>query len=150
MQQEIIFPKKEVPFEVPSGICVQYAEGFDEINEKTVRKIIKNVRKGPFQHLYLALDPDGESSFFQMVRQNGYAALAIGIETCVDNCVKWTSYLSYNSRYAASDEVSPIRYDQDIFLKKYTIQDSDAVSKCVEWFIRTGTPYPGIDWAKPF
>ena len=100
---------------VPSGICVQYAEGFDEINEKTVRKIIKNVRKGTFQHLYLALDPDGESSFFQMVRQNGYAALAIGIATCVDNCVKWTSYLSYNSRYAASDEVSPIRYDQDIF-----------------------------------
>lgn len=148
MRDEEILLRRETPEERPSGICIQYAEGFGEVTEAVVRKILKNVRKGVYQHLYLALDPGGESTFLQMAAGGGCIALSIGEERCQENRVSWTVYQSYDPRYSVSAEAAPIRWGQDVFLKRYTIQDPALALRGIEWFIRTGTPYPGMDWAR--
>lgn len=147
MDDEII-PKQTLPGPLPSGIRVQYAEGFGAVTEETVKQILKKVRKRAYKHLYLTLDPYGESTFLEMCSENGWVSLSIGEEVYRDKRVTWTVYQSYDRRYSDSDEAAPIRQGQDIILKKYTIQDIEAVLQCIEWFIRTGTPYPGIDWVK--
>ena len=49
-----------------------------------------------------------------------------------------------------SEEEAPIQASdgQSIILMKYTMRDRDLAAKCVEWYIHTGEPYPGMDWLK--
>lgn len=130
------------------GIRVQYAEGAGELTEAWVKRTLKKVRRGGRCHLYMTLDPDGESSFFRLDGENGYFFLAIGEERTEENRVRWTFYTSCDPRYAGSEEIAPIHGGQDIILKSDTIQDPELAARCAEWYIRTGTPYPDMGWMK--
>ena len=132
----------------PAGIRIQYAEGMGEITEAAVKRLLKKIRRGTCKHVYLALDPDGESSYLEMRCENGYAFLVVGEEWLDGNTVRWKFYNSCDPRFAGSEETAPIRAGQDVILKCDTIQDMNLAAKCVEWYIRTGTPCPGMDWMR--
>lgn len=131
-----------------AGIRIQYAEGMREITEAAVKRLLKKIRRGTCQHLYLAPDPDGESSFLQMDSGNGRIFLVIGEEQLEGNRVRWTRYRSHDPEYDGSEEEAPVRAGQDNILKRDTIQDLPLAADCVEWYIYRGTPYPGMDWRK--
>ena len=58
-------------------------------------------------------------------------------------------YYSYNPCFAGTEELSPLESGGQSPVEKYlAINDIDAGVKAVEYFIRTGELYPGIDWAK--
>lgn len=144
MPENAVFPSPEVP----SGIKVQYAEGMGELTEAAVKRLLKKIRKGTCKRVYLALDPDGESSYLEMLSENRHAFLVIGEEWLDGNTVRWRFYTSCDVRFAGSGEAAPIRAGQDVILKCDTIQDLELAAKCVEWYIRTGMPYPGMEWMR--
>jgi hypothetical protein len=59
-------------------------------------------------------------------------------------------YSIYNEKYADSDEESCIvpLDGQSVIAKKYTTNDSDLAAKAIEYYIRTGKPYPGAAWIR--
>ena len=100
------------------------------------------------------LDPDGEGrcGCLEVVSDGDWLSL------CYDYNETET-YFCYNSEFADTvaqlEEVdlrdenvySPIDYDGQIPVPKcQAITDMDAGVKAIEYFIRTGTRYPGIDW----
>lgn len=131
-----------------ADIRIQYAEGLREITEAAVKRLLKKVRRGTCGHLYLALDPDGESSFLQMDSGNGRIFLVIGEERQDGNRVRWTRYMSHDPQYDGSEEEAPVRAGQDRILMRETIGDAGLAAACVECYIRTGTPYPGMKWVR--
>ena len=59
------------------------------------------------------------------------------------------NYYSYNPAYAGVTEKTPLRSGgQSPIEKELALQDIEAGVKAVEYFIRTGEFYPGIDWGK--
>ena len=131
-----------------AGIRIQYAEGMGEITEAAVKRLLKKIRRGACGHLYLALDPDGESSFLQMDSGNGRIFLVIGEERPEGNRVRWIRYMSHDPRYDGSEEEAPVRAGQDRILMRETIRDAGLAAACVEHYIRTGEPWPGMEWMK--
>lgn len=131
-----------------TAIRIQYAEGMREITEAAVKRLLKKVRRGSCRHLFLALDPDGESSFLQMDSGNGRIFLVIGEEQLERNRVRWIRYMSHDPRYDGSEEEAPVRAGQDRILLRETIGDAGLAAACVEHYIRTGTPYPGMEWMR--
>ena len=54
----------------------------------------------------------------------------------------------YNADFSGSEELTPLLSGGQSPVEKYlAIQDIEAGIKAVEYFIRTGGFYPGIDWA---
>jgi len=139
-----IIPRNDTPVSIPSDICIQYVGGMDEINENTVQGIIEKIRQGTYADVYLSLDPDGDDRYMQMESTDGW----IFLQYCEE--VNRTWYSSYNVEYADSDEEAPIICSdgQSVVEKKYTMHNLDLAVKCIEYFIRTGQLYPGMEWIK--
>ena len=56
-------------------------------------------------------------------------------------------YSSFNPAYLDSDEESNTGTIYGSFMQlRYTMQDPKLAAKCVEYFARTGEPYPGAAW----
>ena len=128
MNEEII-RKREVPA-MPSDIRIQYAnEEFNtgedteikDLSEAGVRDIVEKVRNGTYWGLYLCPDEI--------------------------NRVAWACF---DPEYLDSDEEAPIMPSdgQSIFPMKCTMRDRELAAKCVEWYIHTLEPYPGMEWLK--
>ena len=149
-----IIPKQEIiPSFDANAVAVKHIEYYpyggtyneDEITPALISKILKEVPKGI--GIYLFLDPDGEWLFL------GYCFQ--------DESGRFDNWCSYNPDYA--DTIEQIR-DADFSNKKiytpinsggqtpipkiYAITNMDAGVKAVEYFIRTGERYPGIDWSR--
>lgn len=149
---EEIIPKRDVP-ELPGSIWIRYAnEEFNtgedteiaDLSEKGVRDIVEKVRDGTYGSLFLCPDDCGEEGFLLMESSEDLIALEIWDEM---SRISWSSF---DPNYLDSDEESPIMCSdgQSVIAMRNTMRDRELAAKCVEWYIHTGEPYPGMDWLK--
>lgn len=156
-----IIPKQECipPFD-SQAIKVQHIEYFDppyktygrgEITEKIIAEVLKKISGGI--NIYLFLDPDGEDDWLEVNCDSEWIALGFSGDFGQNN------YSSYNSAFADTvDQIDKGDFsDKRIYTdlesggqspipKIQAITDIEAGVKAVEYFIRTGELYPGIDW----
>jgi len=153
MEKERLIPKNGLPQTMPDGICIKFASKcfstgeenrIKDISEKGVKNIINNIRNNTYKSLFLSLDPDGdiETKYFQLESIGEW----IFIQICDEE--EQVYYSSVNMDYLYSNEEVPgvCSDGQSVIMKRYTIHNPDMAAKCVEWFIRTGEPYPGMEW----
>ena len=151
MNEEIV-AKREVP-ELPKEIRIQYAnESFcseeryeiSDLSEAGVKNIVEKVRNGTYWSLFLCPDDCGEVGFLLMERSDELIFLQINDE------MSRTAWACFDPAYLDSDEEAPIECSdgQSIIAMKTTMKDRDLAAKCVEWYIHTLEPYPGMDWLK--
>lgn len=149
---EEIIPKGQVP-ELPERIFIHYAnEEFNtgedteitDLSEAGVKNIVEKVRDGTYWSLFLCPDDCGEEGFLLMECSEDLIFLQISDEM---EQITWTCF---NLDYLDSDEEAPIECSdgQSIVAMKTTMKDRELAAKCVEWYIHTGEPYPGMDWLK--
>ena len=152
-----IVAKRDVP-EMPKDIRIQYANRkfstnertkIKDLSEKGVRKIVRDVQSGKCQSLYLTPNENGEiePGFLQLEDANGEGRIFLQI--CADERER-TAWACFDLAYLDSDEESPIETSdgQSVISMRTTMRDHDLAAKCVEWYIRTLEPYPGMDWLK--
>ena len=147
MELEII-PKKhvEVTFD-PKAICVKHIAYYpsddgeyeeEEITESLISKILEEIPEGI--EINLSLIPYGEDDNLEVLCDREWLALAYSSD---NDC-----YYSYNAQFAGTEEWSPLESGGQSPVEKYlAIMDIEEGVKAVEYFIRTGKLYPGIDWA---
>ena len=159
-----IIPKQEkVPSFDPNSVAVKYIDYYnsrvayteDEITPKVVSKILKEVYKGI--NVCLFLDPDGETDWMEVLSDGEWLYLA---RFRLYEKGKEDVYIfSYNPEYASTDaQIVEFDYSdkgvwtellsggQYMIPKIHAISDMESGVKAVEFFIRTGALYPGIDW----
>lgn len=109
----------------------------DEITEEVISKILKEIPEGI--EINLSLIPYGEDDWLEVLCDGEWLSLAYTGEN---------EYESYNPDFEETEELSPlVSGGQSPVEKRFAIQDIEAGTKAVEYFIRTGELYPGIDWA---
>lgn len=161
MELKIIPKSDSIPSYNHNAVAVKYMEDNshgrqyeeDEITSDLIARILNEVPKGI--EISLCLDPDGEGycGCLEVVSDGDWLSL------CYD-CEETETYFCYNQEFADTMELleevdlgdetvyTPIDYDgQSPIPKCQAITDMDAGVKAVEYFIRTGKRYPGIDWA---
>lgn len=141
MKFEIIRKRDDIPT-LQQGIFkvkhIDILEG-QEITEELVTKFCQAIPEGIAA--YLSLDPNGEDQCMEVLCENGWMALGYFDEE------HGNYYYSYNEKYAGSDELAPMPGQSPV--EKYlALEDLALGIKCVDYFIRTGEFYPGIEWAK--
>ena len=148
-----IIPKKELPEALPTNICIKFAskrfstnekDRINDISETGIQSIINNIRNGTYKSLFLSLDSEGDIgiTFFQLESGEGY----IFVQICDEE--EDLYYSSVDVAYLSSNEEAPIICSdgQSVIMKRNTMHDLEMAAKCAEWFIRTGEPYPGMEW----
>lgn len=151
MQEEII-AKKAVP-ELPGEIWIHYANQefntgedteIEDLSPAGVRDMVEKVRDGTYWSLFLCPDDCGEEGFLLMESSESLISLEIRDEMAG---IAWSTF---DPDYLDSDAEAPIAASdgQSIIAMKYTMRDRELAAKCVEWYIHTGQPYPGMDWLK--
>ncbi len=150
---EEIVVKRDVP-EMPEDILIQYANEEFNTDESTqikdlsktgVRDIVEKVRNGTYLSLFLCPDECGEEGFLLMESSSeGLICLEINDE------MTQTAWSSFDPDYLDSNEEATIMPSdgQSIILMRNTMRERDLAAKCVEWYIHTCEPYPGMDWLK--
>ncbi len=161
-----IIPKQEkVPSFNPNSVAVKYIDYYnsrvayteDEITPKVVSKILKEVYKGI--NVCLFLDLDGENDWMEVLSDGEW--LYLGRFRLYENGKKDEYIFSYNPDYA-STVAQIVKFDysdksvwtellscgQSLIPKIHAISDMESGVKAVEFFIRTGELYPGIDWVQ--
>lgn len=164
MEPKIVTKQEIIPPFDPDAVAVKHIEYYpyggvyteDEITPKIINKILKEIPTGI--GVYLFLDPDGECDGLEIVSDGEWLFLGYCFQ---DESGRFDNWYSYNPNFA--DTIEKIR-DADFSNKEiytpinsggqspipkiYAITDMDAGVKAVEYFIRTGERYPGIDWAQ--
>lgn len=148
MELEILPRQETVPDCDPAAVRVrriQYYPGEiyteEEINEALIADLLKDTAVSLEATLYL--DPDGGGDWMEVLSDGEWAALTFVSE-------KWqVIYYSYNPAMDGILEYTPLRSEGNIRVEAcFALKDMVRVRKAVEYFIRTGMLYPGIDWAK--
>ncbi|MBD5148013.1 MAG: hypothetical protein HDT19_04405 [Oscillibacter sp.] len=170
MKLQIISKQEIVPLFDPNVVAIKHIEYYphgrsyseDEITPRLISKLLKQVPKGI--GVYLSLNPDGECDWLEVVSDGKWLFLGYCFEhteiTKDGKFVRYDSYCSYNSDFADTVEqieradfldrsvYSPINSEGQSPIPKFqAITDMDIGVKAVEYFIRTGERYPGIDWS---
>ena len=146
MEFQIISKKDSIPEFDSRAMKLKHIEYYpsdgeyeeDEITEELISKILKEIPQGI--EIYLSLIPYGEDDWLEVLCDTEWLSLA------------YTSgngwYSSYNFEFAETEELSPLESGgQSPVEKRFAIRDIETGVKAVEYFIRTGELYPGIDWA---
>ena len=164
MEPQIISKQEIIPSFDANAVTVKHIEYYpyggtydeDEITPVLISKILKEVPKGI--GIYLFLDPDGECDWLEVVSDGEWLFLGYCFQ---DESGRFYNWYSYNPVFA--DTIDRIRdadfSDKDIYTpinsggqspipKVYALTDMDVGTKAVEYFIRTGERYPGIDWSR--
>lgn len=142
-----IIPKQEVIPEFDSqSIAIKHIEGRDidyegaEITEEVIAEILKQIPLGI--EVILSLDPDGEDDWMEVICDGTWLALGFCGDSGQDN------YYCYNAAYSGTEDICPLVSEgQSLIKKSLALQDIETGIKAVEYFMRTGGFYPGIDWA---
>ena len=140
-----IIPKKDTIPEIDHQVIklkhISYYPSYeeyeeDEITEELISKILREIPEGI--EVNLSLIPYGEDDWLEVLCDGEWLSLAY-----IGN----NEYGSYNPEFADTQELSPlISGGQSPVEKRFAIQDIEVGKKAVEYFIRTGEIYPGIDW----
>lgn len=162
MEMEIISKQETIPAFDTNAVAVKhieyypYGDTYDEsqITSELIAEILAEISHGI--SIYLFLDPDGECDFMEVLSDGEW--LSIGCS--FDRNGKWQNYYTYNAAYAdTAEQIKKFNYsDRSVWTalesggqspvpKMEAITDMEAGIKAVEYFIRTGELYPGIDWA---
>ena len=149
-----IIPKQQIiPEFDPKGIAVRHISYFDfpyteyeqqQITEQLIQKILQQIPKG--LNLYLSLDPNGEDDWLEVNCDGEWIALSYSAHLSTPE----EEYaFSYHPEFAGSEEMTPLNSGgQSPIEKELALQDIQIGVKAVEYFIRTGLLYPGIEWAR--
>lgn len=169
-----IMPKQEIiPAFDPNAVAVRHIEYYpygssyseEDITPKIISKILREARKGI--SIYLSLNPDGECDWLEVVSDGKWLFLGYCFEYTENidgkTIVRYDNYYSYNPDFADtadrigaadfSDETiySPLESGgQSPISKIQAITDIETGVKAVEYFVRTGELYPGMDWLHEF
>lgn len=160
MELQIIPRKTEIPAFDPKAIKLQHIEYYDlpyseyegeEITEAVIAEILRKIPSG--LNIYLSLVPEGEDSWLEVNCNGEWLSVWYWSQDGEDN------YFLYNTSFADtaeqvkegdfSDEAiyTPLKSGGQIPIAKLNaITDIETGVKAVEYFIRTGEFYPGIDW----
>ncbi len=118
--------------------------GEEEITEELIARILQEIPQGI--DLYLSLDSNGEDDWLEVNCDGQW--LALGLSVC-QGTKNEKNYYSWNPQYAGVEEYAPIESGGQSPIEKYlALTDMEAGVKAVEYFIRTGKRYPGVDWAE--
>lgn len=164
MELHVIPRKERIPAFDKQAIALQHITYFDapyneyegaEITEDVIADILKKIPAGI--NIYLSLIPYGEDDWLEVNSNGEWLSLGYSSQNGQNN------YYSYNDSFADtaerigeadfSDETvySPLNSGgQSPIPKIQAITDIEAGRKAVEYFIRTGELYPGIDWLHEF
>ena len=147
MELQIIPKQDYIPEFDNQAIQVQYMEfgrknySSDKITENLISKFLKQIPSGMDAILYL--DPDGEDNWMEVLCDGEWLALGFSGDFGENN------YYSYNPAFAGKPDMTKLKSGgQSPVEKMLAIQDVEDGVRAVEYFIRTGGFYPGIDWAK--
>ena len=147
---EEIIKKSTVP-SVPEEIRVQSAswgalpsQEISDLSPENMQGIVKNIRTGKRRSLMLCPDEYGEEGYLTLESSPDLIFLQIW------DAETETAWTCFNPELLDSDEEAPIEPSdsQSVFPMKCTMRDWDLAAKCVEWYIHTLEPYPGMDWLK--
>ena len=151
--QEFV-PKSEIPEEMPKRIAIKYyicwPDEAKEITTGSLRRILKNLCSGKWKNIFLTNNDNLEKNFMQLESGNGLYALQFVQDNTggVGDDAAWFS--TYDLDYLDSDEETDIECSdgQSVILRKYTTTDMNSVMAAIEYFIRTGKLWNGIQWMK--
>lgn len=160
-----IIPKQETVLSFdPNAVAVKYIEYYSsgvaynegEITPKIISKILKEVPKSI--NINLFLDPDGECDWMEVLSDGEW--LYLGRFKLYQNG-RDEYFFTYNPDYAstAAQTVEADYSDKSVWTellsggqslipKIQAITNMESGVKAVEFFIRTGELYPGIDWVQ--
>jgi len=160
MEFEIISKQEYIPPFDNQAIKIQHIQYFDspyknyareEITEAIIAEVLKKITNGI--NIYLFLDPDGEDDWLEVNCDTEWISLGFSGDFGQNN------YYTYNPAYADTvDQISQADFsDKNIYTnlesggqspipKIQAITDIEVGVRAVEYFIRTGKFYPGIDW----
>lgn len=164
MESKIIPKQETIPAFDPNAVAIKYIEYYhpsgkacneDEITPKLISKILQEVPKGI--NINLFLDPAGECDWLEVLSDGKWLYLARF--RLYQNGKEDEYFFSYNPDYAStvaqtieekySDKsvwTELLSGGQSIIPKIHAIMNMESGTKAVEFFIRTGELYPGIDW----
>ena len=164
MEIQIIPKSESIPVFDPQAVRLQHIMYFDapykeyegeEITETVIAEVLRKIPSGV--NVYLSLVPYGEDDWLEVNCDGKWIALGFSGD-CGQN-----NYFSYNSAFASTaDQIEKANFsDKNIYTslqsggqspipKIQAITDIEAGIKAVEYFIRTGKFYPGIDWMHQF
>lgn len=165
MKLQIIPRQDTIPSFDPNALAVKHIEYYpfgdiytdDEITPEVISKILAEIPEGT--GVYFFLDSDGEADFLEVVSDGKWLSLGCSFEDPENG--GFTCYYSYNDAFADTvDAISPANFsNENIYApivsggqspipKIQTITDMELGVKAVEYFIHTGTCYPGMEWIK--
>lgn len=165
MEFQVIPKKESIPTFDKQTIKIQHITYFDaphneyegeEITEEVIAEVLMKIPAG--LNIYLSLIPYGEDDWLEINCDSEWLALSY----CSDGGPNGQNYyFSYNPAFAdTADRIMEADFsDENIYSplesggqspipKIQTITDIEAGVKAVEYFIRTGELYPGIDWVQ--
>ena len=152
-KQEYIPPFDSQEIKVKHIKYYPYGGTYNEsqITQELIMRILAEIPGGT--SIYLFLDPYGECDSMEVLSDGEWLSLGCSF-------LRKGEYYSYNSAYAgAAEQIEKFDYSdksvwtalesggQSPISKMEAITDMEAGVKAVEYFIRTGELYPGIDWA---
>lgn len=163
MDIEIIPKQETIPTFDTNTIAIKHIEYYPsydgeyeetQITSKLITEILEEIPQGI--NIWLYLDPDGECDFMEVLSDGEWISICCSF----DRDGEEYSYYSYNAAYAdTAAQVEKFNYsDKSVWTalesggqspvpKIEAITDMEAGVKAVEYFIKTGELYPGIDWA---
>ena len=147
---EEIIKKQVVPF-MPEEIKVQSAswgalpsQKISDLSPENMQGIVENIRTGKRRSLMLCPDEYGEEGYLTLESSPDLIFLQIW------DAEAETAWACFDPELLDSDEEAPIEPSdsQSVLPMKCTMRDRKLAAKCVEWYIHTLEPYPGMDWLK--
>lgn len=117
------------------------------MTEDSLGRLVWQIRKGEKLGIYLSQDPYLEEDYMQIEMDLGLIMIQyvknVGLK---EECF----YSSFDPDYLDSKEESPRECSdgQSVILMRYTMHSPELAAKCVEYFVRTGKLYSGMDWLK--
>ena len=114
------------------------------IYEEVISKILEEIPQG--LNIYLYLDPYGEVDQLEVNCDGEWLAIGLSLH---GGTKEEKNYYSYNPEYTGVEEFAHVQSGGQSPIEKYlALTNMEAGIKAVEYFIRTGKLYSGIDWAE--
>ncbi len=146
MKLEIISKQESIPAFDPQAIKIKHIEHYpasdgeyeeEQITESLISKLLAQISRGI--NVNRSLVPYGEDDWLEVICDGEWLALGYYSDEGCD--------YSYNADFAGTEELTPLLSGGQSPIEKYlAIRDIETGVKAVEYFIRTGELYPGIDW----
>jgi len=151
---EEIIKKTPIPA-MPEEIKIQSAsrgampgQEIEDLSQKGIQDIVEKVRLGEYDSLLLSPEEEDLDQFLMLESSPDLLFLQIW------DADTETAWSCFDPATLDSKEEAPIECSdgQSIIEMRNTIpntpENRELIAKCVEWYIHTLEPYPGMEWLK--